>query len=83
MELELDVVAGGEADEVEPMIAGGAGDAAMPVGQLDPVGAVLEVLDHRALSPDLVGVHGRNLERRTWNLEVLSSTLLALIPVPN
>ena len=48
MKFELDVVAGRKADEVEPVLTGGAGDAAMSVGQFDAIGAVLENFDHRA-----------------------------------
>ena len=48
----MDEVAGGEVGSI-----GRAGDAAMAVGQLDPVSSVLEDFDHRASRRDLVGVH--------------------------
>ena len=64
MEFELDAVARREADEVEPVLPGGAGDAAVAVGQFDAVSAVLEDFDHDAPGLDLVGVHGRKFEGR-------------------
>lgn len=68
MELELDLVPGGEADEVEPDFPGGAGDAAVPVGQLDAVGPVLEDFSDGCLDPDVVaGRHGLKLELRRLN----------------
>jgi len=65
MELELNVVAGTEADEIEPVLAGSAGDAAMSVRQRDAVGAVLHDFDDNAFGVNLIGVHEENLERRT------------------
>jgi len=65
VELELDAVARREPDEVEPVLAGSAGDAAMSVRQRDAVGAVLHDFDDNAFGVNLIGVHEENLERRT------------------
>ncbi len=56
LELKVDDFAEGEADEVEAVFAGGAGDAAMAVGELDAVGAVLEGFDDGSACLELVGV---------------------------
>lgn len=80
VEFELNLVAGSKADEVEAMLSGGAGDAAMSVGQFDAIGTVFENFEYRAPCRDLVGIaHGANLERSAWNLEARSSAFYAFI----
>ena len=65
MKLKLDVVAGGETDEVEPMLPRGPGDAPMAIRQLDAIGAVLEDLDHGSPCVKLVGMgHGPKGKRK-------------------
>ena len=68
MELELNVVAGGELDKVEPMFSRSASDAAMAIGQLDAISAVMKDFDHGSPCLKLVRVgHAEKLERRTAN----------------
>ena len=83
VEFELNLIAGGQADEGEPMIPRGPGNAAMAVSELDAIGALLKDFDHGSPCLKLIRVgHGPTLQLKGEKVKVENAVIHRTYLVP-